>query len=225
MTSDSKSPGPSFAPEQAARTSGARIICGVDEVGRGPLAGPVVVAAVILPDGFELPGLNDSKLVSPALRERLYDEIAAAAAFSVISAPPKLIAERNILNATLWAMRQAVLALPGAVDHALIDGNIVPKGLPCAATALVGGDGLSMSIAAASIIAKVTRDRMCLIMHDEEPHFGFASHKGYAAPVHMSALTAHGPGRHHRMDFAPCRVALVEKTSREASSVPVNLTR
>ena len=105
-------------------------------------------------------------------------------------------------------MRQAVLGLGVAPDHVLIDGNILPKELPCPAEAIVGGDGRSVSIAAASIIAKVTRDRMCQIMHGEEPHYGFDSHKGYAAPVHLAALSEHGPGRHHRLEFAPCAEAL-----------------
>jgi ribonuclease HII len=110
----------------------------------------------------------------------------------------------NILQASLYGMRQAVLGLTVRADHVLVDGNMVPKNLPCSGQAIVGGDGKSVSIAAASIVAKVTRDRMCQIMHCEEPQFGFDSHKGYAAPVHLKALTEHGPGRHHRMDYAPC---------------------
>jgi ribonuclease HII len=123
---------------------------------------------------------------------------------SVVTAPPAIIAEINILHASLWAMRQAVLALSVAPDHVLVDGNVVPSGMPCKTEAIVDGDAYSLSIAAASIVAKVTRDRMCEIMHCEEPHFGFASHKGYSAAAHFRALETHGPGRYHRMDFAPC---------------------
>jgi ribonuclease HII len=206
--SDSTSPAlPDLAFEQRAMLSGARVIAGVDEVGRGPLAGPVVVAAVVLDPRRVPQGLNDSKLLKVEARAALFEEILATATVSVVAAPPSIIARLNILHATLWAMRRAVLGLSLAPDHVLVDGNIVPKGLPCAGQAVIGGDGLSVSIAAASIVAKVTRDRMCEIMHDEEPHYGFASHKGYAAPAHMKALTAHGPGRYHRMDFAPCIAA------------------
>jgi ribonuclease HII len=149
-------------------------------------------------------GLNDSKVLSADEREALYIKIMATAVVSIAVMPPSVIARMNILQASLWGMRQAVLGLTVKADHVLVDGNIVPKDLPCAGQAIVGGDGKSVSIAAASIVAKVTRDRMCQIMDCEEPHFGFASHKGYAAPAHLEALTAHGPGRHHRMDFAPC---------------------
>jgi ribonuclease HII len=127
-----------------------------------------------------------------------------SATVSVVTAPTSIIAEINILHASLWAMRKAVMGLSLQPDHVLVDGNIVPKGLPCKGEAVIGGDGLSLSIAAASIVAKVTRDRMCAIMHCEEPHYGFASHKGYSAAAHFRALEAHGPGRYHRMDFAPC---------------------
>ena len=187
---------------------GARVVCGVDEAGRGPLAGPVVVSAVILNHRRVPAGLNDSKQLTALQREALYDKIMLVATVSIVVAPPAAIQRLNILQATLWAMRQAVLGLGVAPDHVLIDGNILPKELPCPAEAIVGGDGRSVSIAAASIIAKVTRDRMCQIMHGEEPHYGFDSHKGYAAPVHLAALSEHGPGRHHRMAFAPCAEAL-----------------
>ena len=215
---------PDFGRERALLAAGARLVCGVDEVGRGPLAGPVVVAAVVLPETLAgsgvLDGINDSKLLSAAERERLCQLILAEAAVSVVAAPPPVIRDRNILGATLWAMAQAVAALPVAPDHALIDGNMIPKGLPCPATALVGGDGLSLSIAAASIVAKVTRDRMCALMHEDEPHFGFLSHKGYSAPQHMAALDAFGPGRHHRMDFAPCRAAHEKRILAETGALP-----
>jgi ribonuclease HII len=197
-------PTPDLRFERRAARRGCRIVAGVDEAGRGPLAGPVVVSAVIL-NRWSIPdGLNDSKVLEPAVREALFDKIVRTATVAVVVAPPAVIQRLNILQATLWAMRQAVLSLPVRPDHVLVDGNILPKEMPCGAQAVVGGDGLSVSIAAASIIAKVTRDRMCQIMHCEEPGYGFASHKGYSTPEHLSALAALGPGRHHRMDFQPC---------------------
>ncbi len=199
--------------ERAAQRRGARVVCGVDEAGRGPLAGPVVVSAVVLNQRRVPDGLNDSKVLTALQREALYDKIMVSATVSIVVAPPLVIERLNILQATLWAMRQAVLGLGVTADHVLIDGNKLPKDLPCNGEAIVGGDGRSSSIAAASIIAKVTRDRMCAIMHAEEPHFGFDSHKGYAAPVHLAALTEYGPGRHHRMDFAPCAQAFRMKAA------------
>jgi ribonuclease HII len=199
---------PDLSFEDAAFANGARRICGVDEAGRGPLAGPVVVAAVVL-DRHSVPdGLDDSKALTARRREELFELIVASASVSITIAPPRIIAELNILGATMWAMRQAVLGLAVRPDHVLIDGNRLPKGLPCPAEAIVSGDARSASIAAASIVAKVTRDRMCMVMDCEEPHFGFSSHKGYGAPAHLLALDTHGPGRHHRLDFAPCANAL-----------------
>lgn len=196
---------PTLRFEKRAQRRGASVVAGVDEVGRGPLAGPVVVAAVILNRRKIPDGINDSKALTPLAREALYNEILASGAHvSVVTAPTSVIFELNILHASLWAMRKAILALPVVPDCVLVDGNIVPKGLPCAGEAIVGGDAKSLSIAAASIVAKVTRDRMCAIMHCEEPHYGFDSHKGYSAAAHFRALEAHGPGRYHRMDFAPC---------------------
>jgi ribonuclease HII len=199
---------PSEAPdlffEKRAIRRGATIVAGVDEVGRGPLAGPVVVAAVILNRRKIPEGIRDSKVLTANARESLYEQLMKSATVSVVTAPPAVIGEINILHASLWAMRQAVLGLSLRPDHLLVDGNVVPTGLPCKAEAVVDGDAYSLSIAAASIIAKVTRDRMCQIMHCEEPHFGFDGHKGYSAAAHFRALEAHGPGRYHRMDFAPC---------------------
>lgn len=195
---------PTLKFERAAIKRGATIVCGVDEAGRGPLAGPVVVSAVVLNHRRVPSGLNDSKQLTAAEREELYEEIMAKAIVSITVMPPSVIARMNILQASLWGMGQAVRGLTVKADHVLVDGHMVPKNLPCAGQAIIGGDGKSVSIAAASIVAKVTRDRMCQIMHCEEPHFGFDSHKGYAAPMHLAALTEHGPGRHHRMDFAPC---------------------
>ncbi|MDP1731568.1 MAG: ribonuclease HII [Devosia sp.] len=199
--------GPDLIYERAAIKRGHRIVAGVDEAGRGPLAGPVVVAAVILNHRRVPAGLDDSKKLTPAFREELHERLMATATVSIAVAPPAVIARLNILQATLWAMRQAVLGLNLRPDHVLVDGNIVPKDLPCGGEAVIGGDGRSVSIAAASVIAKVTRDRMCQIMHCDEPQFGFDSHKGYGAPKHLAALAEHGPGRHHRMDFAPCAEA------------------
>ena len=212
MLSDSPE-APDFTFERAAMLAGAMRVAGVDEAGRGPLAGPVSVAAVILDAGNIPAGLDDSKKLTPARRDALFEIIMASAVVAVVTAPPSVIQRLNIRGATLWAMRQAVLALPVAADHALIDGRDVPPALPCAGEAVIGGDGRCLSIAAASIVAKVMRDRMCEIMHGEEPHFGFASHKGYGAPAHLAALSLHGPGRHHRMDFAPCAEALRLKSA------------
>lgn len=199
--------GPDFAAERAAMANGARIVCGVDEAGRGPLAGPVVVAAVVL-DPERIPaGLDDSKRLTPERRDELHELIHASALVSVVSAPPITIARLNIRGATLWAMRRAVLGLSRRVDHILVDGRDVPPRLPTTCEALIGGDGRSVSIAAASIVAKVTRDRMCQVMDCDEPGFGFGGHKGYSTPEHMEALVRLGPGRHHRMDFAPCAEA------------------
>lgn len=195
--------GPDYTHELAAKARGARIVAGVDEAGRGPLAGPVVVSAVVL-DAARIPeGLDDSKRLTEARREELFEQIMATAHVAIAMAPPSVIATRNILGATLWAMRRAVLGLSIVPDRVLVDGRDVPMGLPCEGLALIGGDGRSVSIAAASIVAKVTRDRMCRIMDCDTPHFGFASHKGYSTPEHMSALALHGPCRHHREDFAP----------------------
>ena len=195
---------PTLRFEKRAVRNGATLVAGVDEAGRGPLAGPVVVAAVILSRRRIPVGLIDSKVLSAERREALYEDVMASSIVSVVAAPTAIIAELNILHASLWAMRRAVLSLSIAPDHVLVDGNIVPKGLPCRGEAVIDGDALSLSIAAASIVAKVSRDRMCEIMHCEEPHYGFASHKGYSAAAHFRALETHGPGRYHRMDFAPC---------------------
>lgn len=195
--------------ERRAIKRGASVVAGVDEAGRGPLAGPVVVSAVVLNPRKVPKGLNDSKKLDAGERDALYEKIMGSAlAVSVVMAPPLIIERLNILWATMWAMRQAVLTLSLTPDHVLIDGNRAPKDMPCPTETIIGGDARSVSIAAASIIAKVTRDRMCAVMDCEEPHFGFASHKGYSAPQHLEALQLHGPGRHHRMDFAPCAEAL-----------------
>lgn len=201
-------PGPDLAYERKAMRRGSRIVAGVDEAGRGPLAGPVVVAAVILNHRRMPAGLDDSKKLAPEFREELFEKLMVSATVSIAVAPPSVIARLNILWATMWAMRKAVLGLQVRPDHVLVDGNLVPKDLPCPGEAVIGGDGRSVSIAAASVIAKVTRDRMCQVMHCDEPDFGFSGHKGYSTPEHLAALSLYGPGRHHRMDFAPCAEAM-----------------
>jgi len=193
--------------ERTAMARGARIVAGVDEAGRGPLAGPVVVSAVILDQANVPDGLDDSKKLTEKKREELFVQIMASATVSVVTAPPSVIARLNIRGATLWAMRLAVLSLAVRPDHVLIDGRDIPPRLPVLGEAVIGGDGRSVSIAAASIVAKVSRDRMCKVMHEDAPHFGFASHKGYGAAKHLEALTASGPCRHHREDFAPVAAA------------------
>lgn len=204
---------PDFSHEQMLIDRGARYVAGVDEAGRGPLAGPVVVAAVRLnPDRIPA-GLNDSKKLTAERRDELYEEIVASADVAIATAPPGDIVTLNIRGATLAAMGRAVRALPRSAERVLVDGRDVPPGLPCPGIALIGGDGRSVSIAAASIIAKVTRDRMCAIMDCDAPHFGFAGHKGYGTAAHLAALDRHGPCRHHREQFAPVAALLVRRTS------------
>lgn len=195
---------PDYSHERELQARGARVVCGIDEAGRGPLAGPVVVSAVVLNARAIPPGLNDSKKLTEEQRELLFGQVMdTALAVSVVVAPPSIILSHNIRGATLWAMAQAAHGLALRPDRALVDGRDVPMGLPCDGLALIGGDGRSVSIAAASIVAKVTRDRMCRIMDCDAPLFGFAGHKGYSTPQHMKALVAHGPTRHHREEFAP----------------------
>ncbi|HEY8577846.1 MAG TPA: ribonuclease HII [Devosia sp.] len=199
---------PDYSHERELRARGARIVAGIDEAGRGPLAGPVVVSAVVLDPLAIPPGLNDSKKLTKEQRELLFGQIMdTALAVSVVVAPPTIILSHNIRGATLWGMAQAARSLGVAPDRVLVDGRDVPLGLPCEGTALIGGDGRSVSIAAASVVAKVTRDRMCQVMDCDAPHFGFAGHKGYSTPQHMRALEEHGPCRHHREEFAPVREA------------------
>lgn len=195
---------PDFSLEHSALADGLKAICGVDEAGRGPLAGPVVAAAVIL-DPAKIPaGLNDSKKLSEAARENLFAHILATAEVGVGVADVERIDRDNILGATLWAMAQAVADLPRLPCLALIDGNRPPQ-LSCTCRTVVGGDGLSVSIAAASIVAKVTRDRIMHTLDRQYPDYGFASHKGYGSPYHLAALARLGPCEHHRRSFAPVR--------------------
>lgn len=194
---------PDFSHEEMLFARGALLVAGVDEAGRGPLAGPVVVAAVRLDPNRIPAGLNDSKKLTPARRDELFIEIMACAEVAVATAPPAEILVRNIRGATLAAMARAVAALPNRPDRVLVDGRDVPPGLPCLGLALIGGDGRSVSIAAASVVAKVMRDRQCAIMDLDAPLFGFERHKGYSTALHLEALSTHGPCRHHRNDFAP----------------------
>ncbi len=192
--------------EREAMAAGYHVVAGVDEAGRGPLAGPVVAACVILPDGFDISGINDSKQLTEARREIAYERISReAVAIGVSVVHHNIIDTINILKATHLAMREAILSLEPAATPSiiLVDGLPVP-GLPCGTVkSLVGGDALSVSIAAASIVAKVTRDRLMKQMDLRYPHYGFGHHKGYSAPAHLAALRRHGPCPIHRRSFAP----------------------
>jgi ribonuclease HII len=190
--------------ELRAQTAGHTRVAGLDEVGRGPLAGPVVAACVVLPEGFSLDGINDSKKLTERGRERAEARIRAeAVAIGLGIVEPETIDRINILQASRQAMREAFLSLDAPPDCVLIDGLPIPA-FPCAhQQAIVGGDGLCASIAAASIVAKVARDRMMRAYHDVYPEYGFAGHKGYGAAKHLEALRVHGPCPIHRRSFAP----------------------
>lgn len=180
-------------------------IAGVDEAGRGPLAGPVVVAAVILPDGFDTEGIDDSKKLDAATREELAIRIRANCVYAIEFADTDEIEKINILWATMAAMSRALRALPELPAKALIDGNRLPKDLPCPAEAIIDGDALHASISAASILAKTTRDAYMKTMGERYPIYGFERHFGYSTPEHLAALREHGPCPIHRRSFAPCR--------------------
>ncbi len=185
------------------------LMAGVDEAGRGPLAGPVVAAAVILDELKPIRGLADSKVLTPKRREQLYDLIRARAlACSVAQASVEEIDSLNILQATLLAMRRAVAGLRLTPHRVVVDGNQLP-GLPMTERALVKGDALVAAISAASILAKVHRDRLCLALHDAHPQYGFADHKGYSTAGHLDALRRHGACSAHRRSYAPVRAALM----------------
>lgn len=188
--------------EETCRARGARVIAGVDEVGRGPLAGPVTAAAVVL-DTSRLPeGLNDSKKLGLAQRERLFEAIIQSAQVSVGHASVEEIDELNILYASHLAMERAVAGL-GAVCHALIDGNMIPKRIGCPATALIKGDARCLSIAAASIVAKVTRDRIMVDLAQQYPGYGWEKNAGYPTAAHREALKRLGATPYHRRSFKP----------------------
>ena len=202
--------------ERQARARGATCIAGIDEAGRGPLAGPVVAAAAMLPHGFHHATLTDSKQLTAGQRERLYAELTGnpAIVWAVGFADVDIIDRDNILRATHQAMQAALSALPVTPDHVLIDGRPV-RAIALPQTAIVGGDGKSFSIAAASVIAKVTRDRLMVTLHARYPQYNFARHKGYGTPEHLAALRQFGPSPVHRRSFAPVRHALelVQKQS------------
>ena len=185
----------------------AGVVAGVDEAGRGPWAGPVVAAAVVLDRGAVPAGLNDSKQLRAAARERLFDAITASARYGIGQASVAEIDALNIHWATMLAMERAVAALGVVPDHVLVDGNRLPKWRH-AATAIVKGDALSCSIAAASILAKVTRDRLMLALHAEWPGYGWAANKGYGTALHARGLAELGVTPHHRRSFAPVRARL-----------------
>lgn len=186
-------------------------VSGVDEAGRGPLAGPVVVAAVILDPARPIPGLADSKRLTAARREALFEQILAdAVAWHIEFVGVAEIDARNILMATLAGMQRALCALSPAPHAALVDGNRLPHDLPCPAQAIIGGDDLEAPIMAASILAKVARDHHMQQLHARWPQYGFDVHKGYGTPAHLAALDAHGPCPAHRRSFAPVRRHLID---------------
>ena len=192
---------PNFEYEEKHYAEGFNAVCGCDEAGRGPLCGPVVAAAVILPREIEIEGLNDSKKLTEKKREKLFDIIKEEAiAYAIAEASPEEIDEINILNASMLAMRRAVEALNVKADFALIDGNC-SRGFEIPTETVVGGDAKSCSIAAASILAKVTRDRGCKELDDAYPMYGIAKHKGYPTKDHMNAVREYGPSPIHRKTF------------------------
>ena len=192
---------PGFDYEIEKMNMGYTAVCGCDEAGRGPLCGPVVAAAVILSPDVVIEGLNDSKKLTEKKREALFDVIKEkAVAYAIAEATPEEIDEINILNASMLAMRRAVEALPVKADFALIDGNC-SRGFTIPTETVVKGDAISASIAAASILAKVTRDRGCIELDKLYPEYGIAKHKGYPTKDHMAAVIAHGPSPIHRKSF------------------------
>ena len=193
--------------ECAAMKDSHAIICGIDEAGRGPWAGPICAAAVILNRANIPDGLNDSKKLSEAKREKLYPLIMQTADVGVGLVSAQEIDDINILQATYLAMSRAIVTLKSKPTLALIDGNRAPK-LFCATQCIIGGDAKSLSIAAASIIAKVTRDRLMVALDKTFPAYGFARHKGYGTAAHHAALLLHGPCAEHRMSFAPIKTLL-----------------
>ena len=192
---------PDYSIEKQYNDEGFSVVCGVDEAGRGPLCGPVVAAACILPDGLYIEGLNDSKKLTEKKREKLFDVIKESAiAYCIAEASVEEINELNILEADLLAMRRAIDGLSIKPDLALIDGNIA-RDFQIPAVPVIKGDATSMNIAAASILAKVTRDRMCIDLDRDYPEYGIAKHKGYGTKDHMNALRTYGPSPIHRKQF------------------------
>jgi ribonuclease HII len=204
---------PNFRRERALIKRGIWPVAGCDEAGRGPLAGPVVAAAVVL-DPKRIPkGIDDSKRLTAEKREELFEEICATASFAVAFASPARIDRDNILRASLWALARAVHALPETPKHVFVDGRDQIE-VPCDCDAVIGGDGLVLSIAAASIIAKVSRDRLMCKLAQDCPGYGFDSHKGYGVPEHLDALKRLGPTVHHRRFFAPVVAAREQHEAR-----------
>ena len=205
---------PDFSYETQARVRGARRVAGVDEVGRGPLAGPVTACAVVLDPERVPAGLADSKLLTAARRQELFVKIMAVAEVSVAHASVAEIDSLNILRASHLAMERAVAAL--SADHALIDGNLLPRGLGCPGTSIIGGDALCLSIAAASIVAKVTRDRIMVDLAQQHPGYGWEVNAGYATKTHLAALLKLGVTPWHRRSFRPVHNILYQENSRTA---------
>jgi ribonuclease HII len=201
-------PEPSFDLEAALMDEFKGPVAGIDEAGRGPWAGPVVVAAVILNPERIPEGLNDSKVLTPQEREERYAEIMATSIVSVAIGNVRRIDRDNILQASLWGMRKAYRGLRVPIGAAIIDGNIVPRRFSCKARAVVGGDGLSLSVAAASIVAKVTRDRMMVKLSRRYRRYAWDSNKGYGTREHAEAIKKHGVCTHHRRSFSPIERAL-----------------
>lgn len=188
--------------ETLAKAKGFKAVCGVDEAGRGPLAGPVCAAAVILPENCEIEGLNDSKKLSEKKREALFDVIKEKAiAYSIAFGSLEEIEEFNILEATFIAMNRAIDGLKTPADYALIDGNRVPKNIKVPCETIVKGDGKSLSVAAASVLAKVTRDRLLLEIDEQYPQYNFKKHKGYGTKEHTDLILKYGPCPVHRLSF------------------------
>lgn len=193
---------PDFTIENTARMSGFAAICGVDEAGRGPLAGPVYAAAVILPENCVIDGLNDSKKLTEKKREQLLDVITEkAVSYCIASASVEEIERYNILEATFLAMNRAINGLSVKADYALIDGNRVPTAISVPCETVIGGDAKSFSIAAASVLAKVSRDRYITALDEKYPQYNFKKHKGYGTKEHINALLEYGPCEIHRASF------------------------
>lgn len=209
---------PTFARERAAMRKGIAPVAGCDEAGRGPLAGPVVAAAVILDPKHIPKGLNDSKRLSAEQREALYGKICATAHVAVALAPPARIEADNIRGASLWALARAVAALPIVPRLVFVDG-VDRIQVACECRPVIGGDGLVLSVAAASIVAKVTRDRLMARLGMAHPGYGFEQHMGYAVPAHAEALARLGPTVHHRRTFAPISALLARGESSETPTL------
>ncbi|MEM7618429.1 MAG: ribonuclease HII [Pseudomonadota bacterium] len=200
-------------------------VCGLDEVGRGPLAGPVVTACVYIPENTYnldfVSEIRDSKKLSKTKLETLFELIKEHFIYKITEMPHDKIDEMNVLQASMYGMRQSLLTLEVGIDHALVDGNRCPQDLPCPATPVIKGDGISISIAAASILAKVTRDRIMYELAEEYPHYGWESNVGYPSKAHKAAINKHGITPYHRKSFAPVRNYLEFGTTERQKSLSV----